>query len=93
VLKNLSKLTSKKFKRIFIVDGGSRNAYLNSLVEAATGAKVIPASTESSTVGNFAIQLAASEGWTAGTGVSAESVAQWASILNTSIANQLETTE
>jgi len=44
-------------------------------------------------VGNFAIQLAASEGWPVQTGVSAESVVRWASILNKSITDQLATKE
>jgi len=82
VLKNLAALTGKHFNRIYIVGGGSRNAYLNSLVERATGAKVIPSSTESSTLGNFAIQLASAEGWSAQTGANPEAVARWAATLN-----------
>lgn len=84
ILNDLTNLTYKRFHRLFIVGGGSRNTYLNHLIEITTGAKVIPASTESLTIGNFAIQLAASEQWSVETGVPGDSVARWASILNNS---------
>jgi len=82
VLNHLAAITNKRFKRLFIVGGGSRNIYLNHLVEKATGLDITLASAESSTVGNFAIQLAALEQSSKGAGVPAESVERWALVLN-----------
>lgn len=82
VLDRLAAITGKRFQRLFIVGGGSRNRYLNDLVARATGLEVIPASAESSTVGNFAIQISALEQGSTTAGVSAESVAHWAAVLN-----------
>ncbi len=49
----------KTIHRIYMIGGGSRNALLRELTEAATGREVVAGSPESSTVGNFALQLAA----------------------------------
>ena len=55
---------------------------LNRLTAKATGLEVLTGSTESATVGNFAIQLAALEGnYTDGIGVTANAVAEWAGVL------------
>ena len=55
---------------------------LNQLTARATGLQVLTGSTESATVGNFAIQLAALEGkYTNDVGVAANAVAEWAAIL------------
>ena len=62
VLESVAKLSGKQFRRVFIVGGGSRNSYLNSLIERTTGLEVHCGSPESSTLGNFAIQLAVLEG-------------------------------
>lgn len=61
VLDRVSELTGKKLKRVFVVGGGSRNTYLNRLLAEATGLEVRRGSPESSTIGNFAIQLAVLE--------------------------------
>ncbi len=62
--------------------GGSKNNVLNQLTARATGLQVLTGSTESATVGNFAIQLAALEGkYTNDIGVAANAVAEWAGIL------------
>ncbi len=83
VLSSIAKLTKKKLKRLFIVGGGSQNALLNRLTAERTGLRVIPGLTESSTVGNLAIQLAALQGdWNTFTGVSASAVAKWAQALS-----------
>ena len=58
VLSRVKFLSGKHFHRLFIVGGGSQNLYLNRLTAAATGLKVIRGSQESSTIGNFAMQLA-----------------------------------
>ena len=62
VLDKISAHTGKHLKRIFIVGGGSRNEFLNRLTEQATGLEVHCGSPESSTIGNFAIQLAVLDG-------------------------------
>jgi rhamnulokinase len=58
VLEVISRLSGKRLKRIFIVGGGSKNVYLNRLIAAATGLEVHRGSSESSTIGSFAIQQA-----------------------------------
>ena len=62
VLENISAHTGKHLKRVFIVGGGSRNQYLNRLIAERTGLEVHTGSAESSTIGNFAIQLAVLDG-------------------------------
>jgi rhamnulokinase len=59
VLHQLASITGKELHRIYIVGGGSRNALLNRLTEQASGLKVSCGQVESSTIGNFAVQLAA----------------------------------
>jgi rhamnulokinase len=79
VLKSIAQITGKKLKRLFIVGGGNQNTHLNRLTAEATQLQVIPGATESTTIGNFAIQLAALEGaYSDRSGVSAESVARYA---------------
>ena len=76
VLADVAEITGKKLKRLFIVGGGSRNKLLNRLTAERTGLEVIAGSTESTTIGNFALQMAAlDQGESAG--VSAETVARW----------------
>lgn len=83
VLQDATHITGKTFKRLYIVGGGSRNAVLNRLTAKATGLEVMTGSTESATVGNFAIQLAALEGnYTDGRGVNAKAVSEWARALS-----------
>ncbi len=62
VLQVVAARTGKDLKRLFIVGGGSKNAYLNGLIAQATGLEVERGSAESSTIGSFAIQLAVLEG-------------------------------
>jgi rhamnulokinase len=79
VVASVATITDKKLKRLFIVGGGSKNALLNRLTAERTGLEVIIGSTESTTLGNFAIQIAALQGsWNDATGVAASAVAQWA---------------
>ena len=74
-------LTGKKLKRLFIVGGANQNAFLNRLTSEATGLEVFRGSPESSTVGNFAVQLATLEGDRDDvTGAYAEPVARWAGL-------------
>jgi rhamnulokinase len=82
VLQDAASITGKTLKRLYIVGGGSRNAVLNRLTAKATGLQVLTGSAESTTVGNFAIQLAALEGnYTDGSGVTAQAVSEWAGVL------------
>jgi len=83
VLESATSISEKTFKRLYIVGGGSKNRVLNQLTASATGLQVLTGSTESATVGNFAIQLAALEGkYTNDVGVAANAVADWAAILS-----------
>ena len=62
-----------------IVGGGNKNQLLNRLTREKSGLDVVLGSSESTTIGNFAIQLAALDGeWVPGIGVPAEGVAKWA---------------
>lgn len=78
VLTKIASLSGKPLSRIFIVGGGSQNELLNELTAQATGMKVYRGSTESSTIGNFATQLAALDG-----DPSAHDIALWAQRLST----------
>jgi len=83
VLRNLTRVTGKTLKRLYVVGGGSRNSLLNRLTAKATGLQVFTGSTESATIGNFAVQLASLAGsYTPNLGASADAVAQWARILS-----------
>ena len=62
VLANVGELTGKSLKRLAIVGGGSLNQFLNRLTAEATGLELCRGVAESSTVGNFAVQLATLEG-------------------------------
>jgi len=82
VLRDAANITGKTFERLYIVGGGSKNSLLNQLTAKATGLQVLTGSTESATVGNFAIQLAALEGNQAeGIGVTANAVVEWSNVL------------
>jgi len=81
VLASIENTTGKKLNRLFIVGGGSQNHFLNQLTARRTGLKVTAGATESSTIGNFAIQAAVfDEDWTPAAGVTEESVARWAEL-------------
>jgi|SRR5579883_396627 rhamnulokinase len=77
VLRNAAHLSGKKLKRLAMVGGGSQNQFLNRLTSEATGLELVCGVPESSTVGNFAVQLAVLEG-AAG---SCERIAYWADAL------------
>ncbi len=82
VLRDATSITGRDLKRLYVVGGGSKNTLLNRLTARATGLEVLPGSAESTTVGNFAIQLTALDGdYADGVGVSASAVAKWASVL------------
>lgn len=86
VLRQTETLTGKHFTRLYIVGGGGKNALLNRLTHQTTGLQVLRGSEESSTIGNFAVQLAALEKCPPGRtthpeGVDHDAVALWAKTL------------
>lgn len=82
VLDRVAAHSGKRFSQLVVVGGASQNALLNRLTEEATGARVIRGAVESSTLGNFAVQLAAlEEEWDKSLGVSAKQVSGWATLL------------
>lgn len=82
VLRSIETTAKKKLRRVFIVGGGNRNRLLNRLTREKSGMDVVLGSSESTTIGNFAIQLAALDGeWIPGIGVPADAVAKWAQSL------------
>ncbi len=76
---NLGKMLGRKLERIHMIGGATRNKLLVELTEQHTGLPVVIGETESSTVGNFAVQLAAGED--EGTPLSPEAVLHWAKLL------------
>jgi rhamnulokinase len=73
---NLEKMLGRKLERIHMIGGATRNKLLVGLTEQRTGLKVEIGETESSTVGNLAVQLAASDG--KGDAVTPTAVREWA---------------
>ena len=78
VLARVALHSGKKLKRLFIVGGASQNQLLNRLTQRATGLELHRGSPESSTSGNFAVQLAALESPNTAAGPSAHDIAHWA---------------
>ena len=82
VLQEAVRITGKTVKRLYIVGGGNKNTVLNRLTAKTTRLEILTGSSESATVGNLAIQLAALDGnYNARTGVTAQAVSEWASVL------------
>jgi rhamnulokinase len=78
VLEQLTEVSAKPIRKLFVVGGGSRNAYLNELIRKSSRIEVFLGSVESSTIGNAAVQMAVLDGsvepkW----GVRPDSVARW----------------
>ncbi len=49
--------TGKTYTELYIVGGGAKNAYLNTLTERATGKKVVALPIEATSIGNMMIQI------------------------------------
>ena len=82
VLDRVALHSGKKLTRLFVVGGGSQNELLNRLTQEASGLEVIRGAAESSTLGNFAVQLAVLKGdRDAVTGADAAQVSRWAGVL------------
>ena len=60
-LRSLERMLNNSIRRIHILGGGSLNQLLTRLTAEHTGLPVETGNVESSTVGNFAVQMAASE--------------------------------
>jgi rhamnulokinase len=78
-LTDLERMLGRKMKQIHVIGGASRNQLLADLTSKRTGLPVACGHPESSTIGNFAVQLAASE--SPGDAITREGVREWASIL------------
>ncbi|MGH9521769.1 MAG: rhamnulokinase [Terriglobales bacterium] len=82
VLRRAASVSGKKFSRVYIMGGGSRNRVLNRLTSERAGLPVELGSAESATIGNFAVQLAALEcGTWSSPGVPAKAIVHWATAL------------
>ena len=80
-LAHLEQMLGGRLRRIHIFGGGSRNKLLTRLTAEHMGRPVETGHAESSTIGNFAVQLASAEA--GGQGVTAEAVRRWAARLST----------
>ena len=79
-LADLERMIDRKLTRIHMIGGASRNQLLADLTAQRTGLPVECGHPESSTIGNFALQLAASE---EATGVvTRDAVRRWAALLS-----------
>jgi rhamnulokinase len=76
---NLEEMLGRKLDRIHVLGGGSRNKLLTALTARRTGLPVETGDPESSTIGNFAVQLAASEG--GGKALELERLRRWAEVM------------
>jgi rhamnulokinase len=76
---SLEQMLGRKLERIHILGGASRNKLLTQLTEQRTGLPVETGQPESSTIGNFAIQLAAAE--SKSQPITPQSVRGWAALL------------
>ncbi|MGI6269007.1 MAG: rhamnulokinase [Candidatus Howiella sp.] len=58
-VEGLCRLTGKRFDRVHIVGGGSRDSYLNRLTAEAVGLPVVTGPTEATAAGNLLVQMIA----------------------------------
>jgi rhamnulokinase len=79
VLRALQEVTGRRFRRLYVVGGGSQNSYLNRLIADRTGLEVERGPVESATNGNLAIQFASLE--SGGAALTPADVARWAARL------------
>ena len=78
-LASLEQMLGRKMNRIHILGGASRNKLLVALTEQRTGLPVSIGHPESTTIGNFAVQLAAAESKVQP--LKPESIRKWAALL------------
>ena len=60
-IEELEEVTKKEYKKIYIIGGGARNAFLDHLVKVYTNKKVIALPIEATALGNIKIQMKASK--------------------------------
>ena len=60
-IEELEEIVGRKFKTIMIVGGGSKNKYLNKLVEELTNKKVVANFVEATALGNLKLQMKANK--------------------------------
>lgn len=58
-LDELEANTGKRYEKLYIVGGGAKNTFLNSLTAKATGKQVVALPTEATSLGNLKIQMEA----------------------------------
>lgn len=75
-LDSLETMLGSRMEKVHILGGGSLNQLLTRLTAEKTGRRVETGNVESSTVGNFAVQMAASEA--GGAKLRAEAIRTWA---------------
>ena len=86
VLSDVQAIAGKRLKRLCIVGGGSKNSLLNRLTAELTGLDVVTGAAESSTIGNFAVQLSTLSGeFDADVGAKPGAIARWAGVLSKSM--------
>ncbi len=56
-IEELETNTNQKYKKLYIVGGGAKNAFLNRLTEEATGKNVVALPIEATALGNLKIQM------------------------------------
>ncbi|MFP5235156.1 MAG: rhamnulokinase [Acidobacteriota bacterium] len=79
-VRDLHRVMHRSAKRIALLGGGSRNALLTRLTAEKTGLPVECGSPESSTIGNFAVQLSSAE--QRGERITRAMVQNWARVLS-----------
>ena len=60
-IEELEEVTKKEYKKIYIIGGGARNAYLDHLVNVYTNKKVVALPIEATALGNIKVQMKASK--------------------------------
>ena len=58
-IEEIEQNTGTRYRELYIVGGGAKNAFLNRLTEEATGKKVIALPIEATALGNLKIQMEA----------------------------------
>jgi rhamnulokinase len=81
VLRALGAASGRRFRRVYMLGGGSQNEVLNRLVADATGLEVVRGPVESATIGNLAVQFAVLENGRA----DGAAVATWAERLGAGV--------
>ena len=56
-IEELEHNTGKTYRKLYIVGGGAKNAFLNALTEEATGKQVVALPIEATALGNLKIQM------------------------------------